>query len=420
MLTAISTALSGLTASSNAINVIGNDLSNLNTTGYKANELSFHDLMSVSLGVSGTSGQLGLGVGPVSAVANYSQGALQTTNGGKDAAIQGNGFFVLNDPNSNQTLYTRDGSFQVNAAGQLTTNSGQLVQGFSAANGAVNTNGVIGNLVLPLGATIPATATTNMNLGLNLNSAVATTAPGAVVTAPIQVYDSQGVSHNLTATFTKTANNAWSYAVTIPNSELAAGGAGSTSLASGNMTFDSSGNLTAPTLASDPQTVNITGLADGAANMTVGWNLYNKTGTPTITQYAEASSINSTTQNGYAAGTVSNVALQTGGAVMATYTNGQQVAIGQLAIASINNPSSLSKVGNNNLAATASTSTPVVGAANTGGRGQIVAGALESSTVDIATEFANLLTFQRSYQADSRVITTSDQLTQETVNLIHA
>src|SRR6202012_2110256 len=102
-----------------------------NTTGYKANELEFQDLMAENLGVSGTAGQLGLGVGQVSAVTNYSQGALQTTNGSKDAAIQGNGFFVVQDPNTNQVLYTRDGSFQVNAAGQLTTTSGDLVQGWS-------------------------------------------------------------------------------------------------------------------------------------------------------------------------------------------------------------------------------------------------------------------------------------------------
>jgi flagellar hook protein FlgE len=117
---------------------------------------------------------------------------------------------------------------------------------------------------------------------------------------------------------------------------------------------------------------------------------------------------------------VARVALQNGGMVMATYTNGQQVAVGQLAMASITNPTSLSAVGNNNLQATALTGVPVIGTAGTGDRGQITAGALESSTVDIAAEFANLLTFQRGYQADSRVITTSDQLVQETVNLIHA
>lgn len=418
MITAFSTALSGLNANSDAINVVGNDLANLNTTGYKANELQFQDLMSESLGVSGNSGQLGLGVGQVGATRNYSQGSIQTTNGATDAAVEGNGFFVLKDPVTSQSLYTRDGSFQVNSSGQLVTASGQLVQGWSAANGVVNTNGAIGNLSLPLGATVPATPTTKMNVGLNLDSRVATTDPGAVVTAPIQVFDSQGSSHNLTATFTKTGANTWGYAVTIPAADLKAGG--TTPLTTGTLTFDANGNLSSPAVTTDPQTFSVAGLANGAADLKINWNLYNSAGASTLTQYAESSSISAVNQNGYAAGAVSSVALQSGGSVMATYSNGQQVSIGQLALASINNPSSLTSVGNNTLQATANTSTPVIGAANTGDRGQIVAGALESSTVDIATEFANLLTFQRGYQADSRVITTSDQLLQETVNLIHA
>jgi flagellar hook protein FlgE len=241
-----------------------------------------------------------------------------------------------------------------------------------------------------------------------------------VVTAPIQVYDSQGTQHDLTATFTKTANNTWSYSITLPAADTTAGGTTPVSVATGTLDFDANGNLTTPTFTSGAVPVAISGLADGAANMSVNWNLYSSTGTPSITQYAEASSVNSTKQDGYAAGTVSGVSLQNGGGVQATYTNGQQIIIGQLAVAQIANPSSLSQVGGNNLAATANTSTPVVGAAGTGGRGTIVAGALESSTVDIAAEFANLLTFQRSYQANSRVITTADQLTQETVNLIHS
>jgi flagellar hook protein FlgE len=425
MVTAISTALSGLKANSDAINVIGNDLANLNTTGYKADQIEFQDMMSESLGVSGTSGQLGNGVGQVSSIANYSQqGSIQTTNGATDAAIQGNGFFVLHDPGTNQTLYTRDGSFQVNSSGQLTTTSGDLVQGWSAASGVINVNSPAGNLTLPVGSTVAATPTSAMTLALNLDSSAAATTPGAVVTAPIQVFDSQGVSHDLTATFTKTAQNTWNYAVTIPPADLTgAPTTPPTPLTTGTLTFDANGNLTGPAATTDPQVVSITGLADGSADMTVNWNLYNHSGsTPMseITQFASPSAISSTTQNGFAAGSVAGVALQTGGTVVATYTNGQKVAIGQVALASITNPSSLASVGNNNLEVMPDTATPLVGAAGTGGRGQIVAGALESSTVDIATEFANLLTFERGYQANSRIITTTDQLVQQTINLIPA
>jgi flagellar hook protein FlgE len=419
MISAFSTALSGLNADSTAIDVIGNDLANLNTTGYKATELQFSDLMSEQLGVSGTSGQLGMGIGQLSTQSAYTQGSIQTTNGPTDAAIQGNGFFVVQNQNA-QTLYTRDGSFSVNSTGQLVDASGDLVQGWSAtAGGSVNTNSAIGNISLPLGTTIAATPTTTMSLGINLNATPSTTSTPATFSAPIKVVDSLGTSHTLTATFTNTGANAWSYSLSVPASDLTSGG--NTTVASGTLTFDSSGQLTTPDATSDPQPVQITGLADGAADMSIGLNLFNPaTGASNITQFAEASAVSNTTQNGFAAGQINSVSLQNGGLLVATYSNGQQVTAGQLAIASISNPDTLTAVGNNDLAASAQTAAPVVGTANTGSRGQIVAGALESSTVDIAQEFTQLLTFERSYQANSRVITTDDQIQQETINLVHA
>jgi flagellar hook protein FlgE len=412
MISSFSTALSGLEADSGAINVIGNDLANLNTTGYKANEIEFSDLMSQQLGLAGNTNQVGIGVSPVSAFANYTQGSLQTTGGATDAAIQGNGFFVVQGP-GNQTDYTRDGSFQINASGELVTAAGDAVQGWSAANGVVNTNGAVGSISVPLGATVPATPTTSMSMALNLDS----TDTKGTFSAPVQVFDSLGQSHTLTATFTNTASNSWTYALTIPAADLAAGG--TTTVASGTMTFDSNGNLTSPAIATDPQVVPITGLADGAADMSINWSLYNPTtGNSNITQLAETSGLGSTTQNGFAAGQINNVSLENGGLLQANYSNGQKVTVGQLAVASIANPDTLTSVGNNYLQASTATSTPSVGTANSGSRGQIVAGSLESSTVDIAQEFTSLLTFERSYQADSRVITVSDQLLQDTVGLI--
>lgn len=414
MISSFSTALSGLEADSGAIDVIGNDLANINTTGYKANEIEFSELIGQQLG--GGSGQVGLGVSPVSAFANYSQGTLNNTGGATDAAIQGGGFFVVQGPN-NQTDYTRDGSFQINANGELATAAGDAVQGWSSIGGTVNPNGPIGNITVPLGASVPASATTTMSMSVNLNAQA--TGANATFSAPIQVYDSLGESHTLTATYTNTGANTWTYALTIPAADLTAGG--TTTVASGTMTFGPDGNLISPAVASDPQAVNITGLADGAANMTINWNLYNPTtGSSTITQLAESSGVGSTTQNGYAAGQISNVSLQNGGLLVASYSNGQTTTIGQLALASIANPDTLNVAGNNYLQASAMTATPSVGTAGSGARGQIIAGALESSTVDIAQEFTSLLTFERSYQANSRVITVSDQLMQDTVGLIQA
>jgi flagellar hook protein FlgE len=417
MISSFSTALSGLQADSGAINIIGNDLANLNTTGYKANGVEFSELIAQQLGVTGNSGQVGLGVGQVSAVAQYTQGSIQATNGATDAAIQGDGFFVVKGANG-QTDYTRDGSFSISPNGTLVTAAGDPLQGWSSSTGNVNTNGSIGNITVPLGATVPATPTSTMSLGVNLDSRVATTDTAATFSTPVQVYDSLGQSHTLTATFTKTGANAWSYSVTVPSSDLAGGG--TTPVATGSLTFDSSGNLTSPA-AGAPPTINIPGLADGAADMNISWNLYDPTsGKSSITQLAEASGASGTQQDGFAAGQLNKISLGNGGVVTATYSNGQTANVGQLAVASIVNPESLLVAGNNYLQASPNTAAASIGTAGSGPRGQIIAGSLESSTVDIAQEFTNLLTFQRSYQANSRVITASDQLLQETVNLIHA
>ena len=411
--TAFSTALSALNADSTAINVVGNNLANLNTTGFKASEVDFSNLMAEQIGTGSGNGQVGLGVGQITAIQNFSQGSINTTNGALDAAIQGNGFFVVKDSTNNQ-LYTRDGSFQLNSTGVLTTATGEFVQGWTATNGQVNTNGATGNITVPVGSTIAPNATTTMSMSVNLNSA---TAVNGTYSSPIQVYDSLGAAHTLTVTYTETAAGSWGYTVTVPAADLKSGG--NATVATGTLTFDSNGNLTSPA-AGAPIPVAIKGLADGATDMSINWNVYNSAGTPEMTQYAQASALSNPQQDGYAAGQVSKVSIQNGGLVVADYTNGQQVTLGQLAIASIANPTSLLQVGDNNLQASAATAQAALGAAGTGGNGSVQGGALEASTTDMAGEFTHLLSYERSYQAASRIITTSDQLTQETVNLIHS
>jgi flagellar hook protein FlgE len=413
--TAFSSALSALNADSTAIDVVGNNLANLNTTGFKSSSVDFSDMMSEQLGAGSGNGQVGMGVNQVDAVQNFTQGTVTSTGGALDAAIQGNGFFVVKDANNNQ-LYTRDGSFQLDANGNLLTATGQNVQGWTATNGVVDTNGAVGNLSVPVESVMAPTATTNMSMSVNLDNS---TAVNGTFSAPIQVYDSQGTAHTLTVTYTETSANNWSYAVTVPSADLTAGGTTPTSVATGTLTFDSNGNLTSPD-AKTPGAIAVTGLADGAADMNINLNFYNSAGTPQITQYAQASGMSSPTQDGNAAGQISTVSIQNGGMVVANYTNGQQVTLGELAVASITNPTSMVQVGDNNLQASAATAQPAIGAANSGGRGQIEGASLESSTTDMASEFTHLLTYERSYQAASRVITTSDTLAQETVNLVHS
>jgi flagellar hook protein FlgE len=415
MSSAFGIALSALNATSDAIDVVGNNLANLNTTGYKATQVQFSDMMAQSLGGAINPAQIGLGVGQIGTISNYTQGTISTTGVGTDVAIQGNGFFILQN-STGQTLYTRDGSFQVDSSGNLIDSNGSYVQGYLATNGVVNTGGALANLQVPIGSVMPATATGNVGLTVNLDSS---TAVNGTYSAPIQVIDSLGQTHTLTVTFTKEANNSWNYDVTIPNADTV-GGAGSTSVLSGpgTLTFNPDGSLNT-TDTTSPAVMSITGLADGANDMTtVNLNFEDSSGTPTVTQYDQASSVSGTTQDGIETGEVSSVSIQNGGLIVAKYSNGEAVNVGQLALANISNPQTMTEVGNNDLQANATTALPAVGVADTGGRGSLVGESLEASTADMATEFTNLLTYERSYQAASRVITTADQLMQETVNLV--
>ncbi|MEI9977193.1 MAG: flagellar hook protein FlgE [Ignavibacteriota bacterium] len=414
MFPTLSVALSALTADQTAISVTGNNLANLNTTGFKASTVQFSDLMSEMQGV-GAGTQVGMGVGQVQTSSLYTQGSTTNTGAPLDAAIQGNGFFVVTDPSSNQQLYTRDGAFQLSPKGDLQTATGQLVQGWSAVNGVVNSNGPVGNLTVPVGSVIPATPTANMNATINLNAG---SPVGTNFTAPIQIYDSLGQAHTATITFTQDGGGSWDYAVSLPDSDFSSPPGGP--LATGTLQFDGSGNLIAPASTDGPVTIAITGLADNANELDVNWNLFDASGNQHITQYAEASGTSNPQQDGAAAGQVTDVSLANGGLVVATYSNGAQVTIGQIALASIANPQSLLSVGDNNLALSALSAAPAIGAANTGGLGGVVAGSLEASTVDIATEFTHLISLQQAYQANSKIVTTVDQLTQTTIGLIQA
>ena len=412
MFPTLSTALSALTADQTAISVTGNNLANLNTTGFKAGTVQFSDLMSQMLGV-GSSTQVGMGVGQVQTSALYIQGSTTNTGAPLDAAIQGNGFFVVKDPSTNQQLYTRDGSFQLNSKGQLETATGQLVQGWSAVSGVVNSNGPVSGIAVPVGSVIPATATTSMNATINLS---AQTPVGTTFSAPIQIYDSLGEAHTATITFTQQGAGTWNYDVNLPNADFTT--APTAPIVSGTLQFDGAGNLTSPAATDGPVPIAISGLADNANALNVNWNLFDTNGNQLITQFAEASGTSNPQQDGSAAGQVTNVALGNGGLVVATYSNGAQVTVGQIALASIANPQSLLSVGNNSLAVSASSAAPALGAANTGGLGQVVAGSLEDSTVDIASQFTQLITLQQAYQANSKIVTTVNQLTQTTIGLI--
>lgn len=420
MFTSFSTALSALSAESTAIDVVGNNLANLNTPGFKTSVVCFRDLVTESLGAGLGTTQVGFGTGQPLTVRQFSQGAIQTTAGILDAAIQGDGFFVVQD-RSGETLYTRAGNFQTDTSGNLLTDTGFKVLGWTAdpATGLVDTNGTMGEIVVPVGSLKPPVATTAITADLNLNSAAAADATSSFTT-PLTVYDSLGTPHVLTLAFQKTAPNTWSYQVTIPGAEIGGGTAGTPypiSGASGTLTFDSNGKLTSPSFGT-PIAFSIPGLSDGASDMNLSWDCFNKLGTGRITQFGQPSSPSASSQNGAGAAQLDHVGLADGGLILAAYTDGTQVMVGQVAMASIRNPHSLIAVGNNAFQMSALTANPSIGVPGTGGRGTIQGGAIEASTVDIATEFTSLIVYQRAYEANAHVVTTADTLSQDTINLI--
>lgn len=420
MFTSFSTALSGLNANSTAIDVVGNNLANLNTPGFKDSEVVFRDLVTQSLGAGLGDTQVGFGTGVPLTVREFTQGAIQTSSGTMDAAIQGEGFFVVNDSSGN-TLYTRAGDFEVDKSGNLMTDTGQYVQGWTSldsSTGAVDTNGPVSNIVVPVGSLSPPEATSQFSVDMNLNSAAtvySSTDTSSDFTTPITVYDSLGTSHVLTLDFQKSGSNTWNYNVTIPGGDVGSTDS-SVSVATGSLTFDSDGQLDSSNAS--PVDLTVSGLADGAQDLSLAWNLFNGTA-GRITQFGQASAPSAQSQNGSAAAQLVNVGLADGGSILAQYSNGNQVVVGQVAMASIRNPDTLIAMGSNNFQISSQTANPSIGMPNTGGRGDIQGGSLEASTVDIATEFTNLMVYQRAYEADSRVVTTADTLSQDTINLIH-
>jgi len=400
-----STAISGLLANTTALDVVGNNLSNMNTQGFKSTDVLFED----AINAANASLQVGSGVASTLTTTDFTQGAIQTTSQPLDAAIQGSGFFVVQSP-AGVTSYTRDGSFSLNSTGDLVDSSGDLVQGWTAANGVVNASGATSGISATALSALPPSATANMTVTANLN---ASSAVGATFSAPIQVVDSLGNLQTLSVDFTETAANAWTYNVTIPGQDVAGGKVGTPqSLGTGSLTFNSSGQLTAPAAGAPIALKTAAALADGAAALGINWNLYDANKNPLLTQFAETSASSGTTQDGVQPGTATGVTLQNGGLLVASYSNGQQVTFAQVAIASISNPDSLIGTSDNKFTLGTDTATPSVGAAGTGDRGTIVGGSLEGSNVDMATEFTNLIVFQRGYEAASKVITTQNQMDQ--------
>jgi flagellar hook protein FlgE len=409
MIRSMSTALSGLRNHQVMIDIVGNDIANVSTVGFKGSVAVFSDVLSQTLnGVQAPGGaaggtnpaQIGLGSRLVGTQQSFTQGAIQRTERNSDVAIQGDGFFVVG--NGTDEFYTRAGSLNLDANGRLSTIDGTLVKGWQAgANGTIDTNEAIGTIEIRVGDLLPPDQTTTVNIGGNLsaNAPLGTRSDMSALT-----YDEQGRAISLNLSFEKTAANEWTVSAT-------ANGAAVT-LADNVLTFGADGEMVSPADR------NIDIAANGIAGMPLPVSLQLGTagGPARLTQFAGETSAGINQQNGSAAGSLQSFDISPDGTILGTYSNGRSRPIGQLALAVFANPGGLERV------AGAWRSTPnsgiaQIGAANTGGRGTMLAGSLEMSNVDLAEEFTRLIVAQRGFQGNARVITASDEVLQEVVNL---
>lgn len=414
MFTSFSTALSALGAHTTAVDVVGNNLANLNTPGYKASVVVFSDLVTQSLGAGLGETQVGFGVARPVTLRQFSQGAIQASSGPLDVAIQGDGFLVVKDPVTSAVLYTRGGNLQVNKQGQLVTATGFRLQGWNESNGVLDTTQPVTDVIVPVGSLRAPVPTANVSFDLNLDASAAAGPPPTTFSTSIEIFDSLGGAHTISVRFEKTANpGEWSYSLIFPDSDLASP---PFTAVTGTLQFDAQGRLTSPASTDPMPQLTVAGLANGAADLDITWQLYNGS-TPRLTQFSQPSAVAANAQDGHPAAQLIRVGIGDGGRVLAQYSNGEQVAVGQLAMASIRNPESMIAVGNSNFQLSARSALPAVGLPGTGGRGQIIGGAVEFSTVDIAREFTNLIVLQRGYQANARVVTAVDEISQETINL---
>jgi flagellar hook protein FlgE len=405
-------AISGLKGNQTYMDVIGNNISNVNTTAYKSDAATFATTLSQALrpasAPTATKGginplQVGLGMKLQSINTDFTQGDLKSTGRSSDLAVDGNGFFMLSD--GSQRLYTRDGSFDIGTDGSLINSStGFKVQGWMATNGVIDTTQGLTSLVLPINGQAAAVPTSKATFRGNLDSEATV---GDTFTTNMEFYDALGAQHTISVTYTKTAANTWGWAATVPTSETTISGLTG---ATGSITFGTTAPNIGKVTAGGTGTIGVTYSTGKPANsIAVDYS--------TISQYAQEGEVNMTEQNGAGPGSFLSYSIDQSGIISALYSNGTRNDVGQIALARFANIGGLMKAGNNAYTTSPNSGTAVIAAAGTSGLGTINSCYLESGNVDLAQQFTNMIVASRGFQANSRVITTSDEMLQELVNL---
>jgi len=414
--------VSGLNAEGQALGVIGDNVANANTVGFKGSRALFEDVLG---GAAGSN--LGAGVRMTRAQQIFGQGAIQNTGQATDLAISGDGFFVVKGVMSGVQgqYFTRAGQTALNADGFLTTPNGMRLQGY-----AVDANGVVGGNLGDVQISqqpLPPKPTSAMALDANLDAGAtppinpwdpANPAATSNFSTSTTMYDSLGQPHAVDTYFVNTGPGTWEYHSVTDGAEVAGGTPGTAQeIASGTLTFDGNGALADSTAAGG--TVDWAGATPGQAiTLDFGTSIAaGGTGLDGITQYGSPNNIGQQTQDGYGSGSLAGIRVDADGTVNGVYSNGEVVAVAQLGIAKFTANDGLDRTGQNMWSATKESGEAAISAAGSGGRGAIVAGALEQSNVDITQQFVELIVHQRSFQANSKTITTADEMLQEVVNL---
>ena len=421
-LTSFFTALTGLNSSSHSINVIGDNLANLNTIGFKAGKATFAELIGSMSGFSSTGNPIVFGQGSAlnGVVNKQTEGSPEYTGNSTDAMISGNGFFIVDTGEGNMG-YTRAGRFQFDRTGNLLSSDGYQLMGYMARNGEVDTATSVGPIDIRLGQFMPAVVTSEISAAVNLDSRADNDAGGAppvpdTFATAVDIYDSLGNVHTIRLQFTKTnpANDlpTWSLSAQLqgnPPVPINIGGAATVPL-----TFTPDGMLATPT---GNLVLNMPALGTGLTAQPITLRLSDDQGRALFTSAAAESGTSFTSKNGSPPSTLANVSFSPEGFVIGQTANGQNIILAQLAVATFPNIQGLQKFNGSTFTASLNAGEPSIGVAGSGGRGTVMGGRLEMSNVDMAEEFINLIIAQRSYQANTRMISTSDELYMEAINL---
>lgn len=412
---ALFSGVNGINSNGNVISVIGDNIANVNTIGFKASRASFEDILA------GSESNIGLGSRVSSVTPQFNQGGFESSSSVTDLAIDGSGFFVVKSADGS-TFYSRAGQFQVNKAGNMVNADGYIAQGNQVdANSNLTSN--IDDVNISTAPVSPkSTSSVELDMNLNANTTVpaawSSTNPTGTsnFSAGVTVYDTLGNSHLVTVYFRKSSSNEWTWYSIVDGGEITGQTAGTNVVGgSGTLSFSAAGALTSALV-----TASFSWLGATAATITFNFGTTTAaggTGLNGITQFGSNSAISNISQNGYASGSLKNIEISTNGVITGNYTNGTSRTIAQIVLATFPNQEELRRTGSNNYIETLDSGTAVVSAPNTAGKGTLVSSTLEQSNVDLANELIKMVIIQRGFQANSRTINTVNDMLAQLVTL---